>query len=221
MSGYPELMHIHEPLVGSCIGYEDTFVSNSVSIIDYYPVYISFAILVMMLGYFEVIHWLWSCVLFADMGINFGIQTLIGDSDNIQPIACPIRQKQLPATGAELISVLWVTGLGILFIVRPIQTRTSVIVPLTTLGVVLLYTRIYLNFNTGAQMFIGAAVGTAEGVLYVIFIQYLQKWKAWDAIMAIPELTWVGKAVDTMTDSENPKICVDKPFETLTVLVAE
>lgn len=221
MSGPYEVNHIHEPLVGVCIGYVDDFTSNTISVLDFYPLYITFAIGVMMLVHFQVFHWIWSCVLFSDMALNTLFRLLVGPSDNLQPPSCPIRQEQMPALGAQEITALLTTGLGLLALMRPMRTRCTVVVPLVTLGTVLIYTRIYLIFNTTAQILAGAAIGYLEGICFLVIIYNLQKWRWLNRIIKIPELFWLGQPIDTMTDPRNPTICLEDEFESLTVLVYE
>jgi len=217
MSGIYEASHLFDPRVGVCFGYEDDFWYNWMSILDFYPLFISFGICVLMLGFFEVMHWIWSCVLFAVMGVAYGLAMLIGDSDNLQPEACPLRQEQMPAQGAMLITAIWVVGFLLLAMMTPMRTRSSIVVPMTALGVILIYTRVFLIFNTSAQILAGAGMGAAIGIVYSYIIYCLQKWDTLNAIVAIPELTWFGRSVDTMTDQKHQTIWLDK-YDTLTVM---
>ena len=205
--------------VGVCLGYEDDFLSSCFAAGYYTPALLTVIIIGLTISHFEVFYWLLTMVLFIDFPLNYGLRVLIGPSNNIQPLICPIDNEQMPASAVQLIIALWVVGFAfseILFQHPVSNQKLAFFVAVTTF---VIYTPIYLAFNSTAQILAGAGVGFIEGVLYVWFINFLHKRRVVALIVRFTGLTMLGKPIDTIIDSKNPTIHLSEPFDTLNVIV--
>jgi hypothetical protein len=174
MSGWQDYLNsIGASYVGNCLGYEDTILTRVVAGVDYYPVYLILVMCAFSITYCEVFLWLLTMVYFIDAPVNYGLQALIGPSDNIQPSACLPHQDQMPATGMQQVTVYWVVGWGMVLAVFPRPVRTWLIALFTLSATLALYTRVYLMFNSTVQLLVGMAVGLVEGVVYLMLLQVL------------------------------------------------
>lgn len=208
-----------DPYVGVCYGYEDDFVSSLFAAAYYAPAWITLVVVGLSISHFEVFYWLLTMVLFICVPINYGLRTLIGPSNNIQPPSCPITENQMPSSTVQLMTALSVVGWGFILILFPHRISNQKIAFFTFITVIVIYTNIYLLFNSTAQILAGAGEGLIEGVLYLYITHYLYKWGIVALIVRLPGLTMLGKPIDTMIDRNNPTVYVGQKFDTLNVII--
>lgn len=206
MSSFFDLGQTGASYVGACIGYTNTYLSQLFVVFDYYPIYIAFTMLGLTFTHFEAFYWLLTMILFIDAPLNFGIQTLIGTSNDIQPPGCPIRDEQMPAAGVQEIVALWVVGWGMVLAVFPRHVGTQKIAFFTGFASLAVYTRIYLIFNSTAQMLAAAAIGLAEGVVYLFILAALRDNDIVRYIVEFPSMTMLGFPIDTMINTAEPTV---------------
>jgi len=219
MSGFFDLGATGASYAGACVGYEDTYLSQLFVVADYYPIYLTCVMVGLTLTHFEVFYWLLTMVLFIDPPLNYGIRTLVGPSDNIQPPSCPIRAEQMPAAGVQQIAVLWVVGWGMALVVFPRSVAAGKVAMFTAFSSVALYTRTYLIFNTTAQMLAAAGIGLAEGIIYLALLVLLREKRLVRYIVELPGMTALGFPIDTMIDSETPTVHLPASAKKVRVIV--
>ncbi len=197
MSNWEDFLNtVGASYVGNCLGYDDTILTRVVAGLDYYPVLLGICMGALSITHFEVFLWLLTMVCIIDYPINSGIQQLVGPADNIQPEACLKRQTQMPAAGMEQITVLWVVGWGMVLVLFPRAIRTWLIAILTLATTVALYTRIYLMFNSTAQLLVGMAIGLAEGLFYLVLLKITLN-SGLIPIISSAIVGWFSSGIDT------------------------
>lgn len=205
--------------VGVCYGYEDDFLSSCFAAGYYTPALLTIVIIGLSMSHFEVFYWLLTMVLFIDFPLNYGLRMLIGVSQNIQPTSCHIDDEQMPASAIQLIMALWVVGFAFSEILFQHHVSNQKLAFFVAIASFVIYTPIYLAFNSTAQILAGAGVGVVEGILYVWLVRYLHERNVVALIVRITGLTMLGKPIDTIIDRRNPTIHVSEPFDTLNVIV--
>lgn len=182
--------------VGNCLGYDDTILTRVVAGLDYYPVFLGICMCALSITHFEVLLWLLTMVCLIDYPVNSGIQQLVGPADNVQPPQCLERQTQMPAAGMEQVTVLWVVGWGLVLILFPRAIRTWLIAVLTLAATLALYTRVYLMFNSTAQLLVGMAIGLAEGIFYLALLKIIID-SGLIPIISATIVGWFSSGIDT------------------------
>jgi len=204
---------------GTCVGYDPTFLSKFVAGLDYYPVFLTFVMVLFSATQFEVYYWLLTSVLFIDLPLNYGLQQLIGPVDNIQPPQCLPRQTQMPAAGIEQITVLWVVGWGMAHIIYPRRVRPSMVALYTAFVSLALYTRIYLIFNSTAQLLVGMAIGLGEGIAYLMVLAVLRN-SGTDKVIIRLLVSIFRSTIDTMIYPDDPTIHIGHNVKNVHLVVA-
>lgn len=189
----------------NCFGYEDTILSKTIVVLDYYPLFLTVGMLMLSITHFEVFYWVLTMGLFIDIPLNYGLRLLIGPSDNIQPPTCPITQYQMPAPGIEEITVLWVVGWGMALVLYPRVVSTSITALHTVIATCAAYTRVYLMFSSTAQLLAGAGVGLAVGIAYLACVVVADRFGLIALIVKAPA-TLLGWPIDTMINQKSPTV---------------
>lgn len=219
MSGFFDLGATGGAYVGTCVGYEDTYLSQLFVVADYYPIYLTCVMVGLTLTHFEVFYWLLTMVLFIDPPLNYGIRALVGPSDNVQPPTCPIRAEQMPAAGVQQIAVLWVVGWGMALVVFPRGVAAGKVAMFTAFASIALYTRTYLIFNSTAQMLAAAGLGLAEGIVYLALLVLLRDKNLIRYIVELPGSVAIGYPIDTMINSAVPTVHLPAAAHSVRVIV--
>ncbi len=219
MSSFFDLGDTGASYVGTCVGYEDTYLSKLFVVGNYYLIYLACVMLGLTLTHFEAFYWMLTMVLFIDTPLNYAIRMLIGASNNIQPPSCPIRDEQMPAAGIEQVAVLWVVGWGMALVLFPRRVGVSKVAFFTAFASIAAYTRIYLIFNSTAQLLAGAAIGLVEGIVYLVVLAVARDYDLIHYIVDLPSLTMFGFPIDTMVNNKAPTVHIQSGAQIIRVIV--
>jgi len=175
MSDYDEL----ELLVGSLninctLPNEDSLITEWLVIYNYWPIALGFIVFGVTITKCNYVFFLLTCTNYIDMGLNYVLRRMIGDSDNIQPANCELGLKQMPALGSQRVAVLYTVIWFIATFTYPGKMGKSNVLLINFCAMLALFSRMYLRFSSPLQMFIGCIIGTFEGFVLSVFFFYLK-----------------------------------------------
>lgn len=172
----------------------------------YWPNYLTAGMFLLTIFHYEYFYFLMTVVMLADWGINTAARNAFGPSNNIQPATCPIELEQMPALPAERIIVVYVVVWYIVTFLYPKTIQTYYIWVWSFAAVVALFTPLYLLFSTPEQAYVGAAIGAAEALCFVVLFEWV-KYKGIDKLLIrSPKLFGFISLEDTMAYEDEPTI---------------
>ena len=169
MSFYFDLTSIGKVYEAECINYSDSWLSGFFAVYDYWPLFISFAIIGLTLEHREIFYCLVLKGMFLNGLLNWGFRELIGQAG---PEPGCSASTQNPAYASDGLTFLFVTLLCASSMIYRVPIRWFKLSILWIGGPLAIYTRVWLRFNTGLQLLSGVGFGLVEGILYCLLLNF-------------------------------------------------
>ena len=174
MSDYSELKNVLDIIPSVCtIPYPNSTVTNFFLIFNFWPIALGFIFFGWSVVKCNYPFLLLTITNFIDTGLNYLLQEVIDERNNIQPEACPFNDKQMPALAGQRVAVLYTVMWFLATFTYPQKMGKSNVLWWDAWTALALYSRMYLWFSTPLQMLIGALFGIVEGVCLSFFFYFL------------------------------------------------
>lgn len=206
MSGYFDLINGLIPVYdANCILQNSgSIITNFLVFYNFWPLFLSWVVIGITLVHYEYIYFLFTVVLLADFGINYGLIMLFGPSTNIQPPTCPVDNYQMPALASERVIVLYVVGWFLVTYIYPRPLQVYKIWLFNVPAAIAIYDRLYLLFSTPEQMLVGAGIGFLEGLLFSLLFLWMKHVGLDKVLIAAPSFLYLPPLADTLAYPETP-----------------
>lgn len=192
MSGLFDINALECSVYPACPLYDPTpFFASVFIIINYYPLFFDVSLWVITIYAWEFFFSYLSLAVLIDLLISYALRYIILSPQRF-PNCGP--NYGMPAYSSELMLLL--NTMGICYIIlwnRKISLVKIGILNLVTMVVIL--SRVYVGYNTNAEIIVGALIGTVEGFFYSII---LYKFRSFFGKIARSELFETFGVVDSM-----------------------
>lgn len=200
MSFYFDLTSIGRVYEAECINYSDSWLSGFFAVFDFWPLFISFAVIGLTLEHREIFYCLVLKGMFINGLLNWGFRELIRQPG---PEPSCSSYAQNPAYASDGMTFLLVTLLCSSSIIYKVPIRWFKLSILWIGGPLAIYTRVWLRFNTGLQLLAGVGFGLVEGILYCMVLNFFFTYERIDK--------WFLSGVKFGNDYEDTKIRPSRP----------
>jgi len=213
MSSFFDLFSVGKAYSNDCFNFDNNYVSGFFLVFDFWPIYVAFILLAIKINRAEI----FADVVLAGGSLDLVINWVFRDyvfSQNGPEYVCS-SSYQMPAYASSALCFLFTTLIissGFIYKVKLSFVNSFMLF----VGIpVALYARVWLRFNTGPQLLVGALFGIIEGVVYCFFMKFvftykfLRKWmlESKGGIMGF----LFGSCQDTLLRPKHPYIFLDKP----------
>ncbi len=186
---------------GVCLNYKDDMWTGFFIMMDWWPWYVGFILVGLLLEHAEIFYSLFALAFVADFYINWGLRLAI---DSAPPEIYCTTQQQMPAYATDGITFITMSLMILSGACFNFALRWYKIILIAVLGPVAIYSRIWLHNNTPQQLLGGIASGFGNTIMWSTVIFVLLTY----CYARLVHSTFLGTAyIDTLTNSYEPVIC--------------
>lgn len=187
MSGWERLREIDCVVIDDCPDYVSSAFGAFLVVIDLFPMWVPLVFFSVSLWQAELIFSIFGIAISADYWINFGLRQAFQ-----QPPPTPGcgEQYEMPALATQHAIMACILLLSMIVIWNLYVSEWKLVIMFSFVSLVV-FARIYIGYNTAAQLQAGTIAGLVHGLAWIAFIYYLI-YPHMDDIIRWPIVRWFG-----------------------------